>query len=102
MILETLLYAQAQTSPQPQPSPIGAFFPLILIFVIFYFLLIRPQQKQIKKHQEMVASLKKGDKIITSGGIVGTIQKIDGDEIVITTENTSLRIRKNSVTSIKK
>jgi len=100
MIPETLLYAQAQTQAQPQPSPIGAFFPLILIFVIFYFLLIRPQQKQMKKHQQMVASLKKGDKVITSGGIVGTIQKIDGDEIVITTENANLRVRRNSVTSV--
>jgi preprotein translocase subunit YajC len=57
-------------------NPIGAFLPLILIFVIFYFLLIRPQQKRQKKHQEMLAALKAGDEIITSGGIHGKIDKV--------------------------
>ena len=55
---------------------IGQFIPLILIFVIFYFFLIRPQQKKVKEHKLMVENLKRGDKIITSGGIVGTIERI--------------------------
>ncbi len=58
------------------------FIPLILIFVIFYFFLIRPQQKKIKDHKQMVASLKRGDQVITSGGIVGKIEKIHGDDKV--------------------
>jgi preprotein translocase subunit YajC len=55
----------------------GGFIPIILMFVIFYFLLIRPQQKRQKEHRSMVASLKKGDRIITSGGLHGRITGID-------------------------
>ena len=57
-------------------SGIGQFIPLILIFVIFYFFLIRPQQKKAKDHKVMVANLKRGDKVVTSGGIVGTVERI--------------------------
>lgn len=60
-----------------QAGGFTAFVPLILMFVIFYFLLIRPQQKKAKEHQNMVSSLKKGDRIITSGGIHGTIVSLD-------------------------
>ena len=55
---------------------IGAFLPLILIFGIFYILLIRPQQKKVKQHRDMLNNLRRGDKIITSGGIIGTINKV--------------------------
>ena len=67
-------------------SGIGQFIPLILIFVIFYFFLIRPQQKKAKEHKQMVQNLKRGDQIITSGGIVGTVERvIDNDraEVII-------------------
>ena len=63
---------------------IGQFIPLILIFVIFYFFLIRPQQKKVKEHRAMVEGLKKGDKIVTSGGITGTITRvIDNDKVEV-------------------
>tara|TARA_X000001036_G_scaffold305053_1_gene283974 strand:- start:934 stop:1221 length:288 start_codon:yes stop_codon:yes gene_type:complete len=61
---------------------IGQFIPLILIFVIFYFFLIRPQQKKVKDHKIMVENLKRGDKVITTGGIVGTIDRIIDNEKV--------------------
>jgi preprotein translocase, YajC subunit len=61
---------------------IGQFIPLILIFVIFYFFLIRPQQKKVKEHKTMVENLKRGDKIVTSGGIVGSIERIIDNEKV--------------------
>ena len=61
---------------------IGQFIPLILIFVIFYFFLIRPQQKKVKDHKEMVEALKRGDKVITSGGILGTVERIIDNEKV--------------------
>ena len=65
-------------------SGIGQFIPLILIFVIFYFFLIRPQQKKVKEHKAMVESLKRGDKVITSGGITGTVERIiDNDKIEV-------------------
>ncbi|MBW2107348.1 MAG: preprotein translocase subunit YajC [Deltaproteobacteria bacterium] len=62
----------------------GAFVPLILMFVIFYFLLIRPQQKKQKQHREMIANLKKGDRVITSGGLYGRITGIT--DAVVTLE----------------
>ena len=61
---------------------IGQFIPLILIFVIFYFFLIRPQQRKVKEHKAMVESLKKGDKVVTSGGITGTITRVVDNEKV--------------------
>ena len=59
---------------------IAQFIPLILIFVIFYFLLIRPQQKKAKEHKKMVEELKRGDRVITSGGIIGTVERIIDNE----------------------
>ena len=67
-----------------ESSGIGQFIPLILIFVIFYFFLIRPQQKKVKENKAMVESLKKGDKVVTSGGITGTISRvIDNDKVEV-------------------
>ncbi len=63
-------------------SGIGQFIPLILIFVIFYFFLIRPQQKKVKEHKAMVEGLKRGDKVVTSGGITGTITRVVDNEKV--------------------
>ena len=80
------------------------FIPLILIFVIFYFFLIRPQQKRVKDHKAMVASLKRGDEIITSGGILGTIDKVMEDDRVevIIGENTKVQIIRSTITSLLK
>ena len=65
-------------------SGFAQFVPLILIFVIFYFFLIRPQQKKVKEHKAMVESLKRGDKVITSGGITGTVERlIDNDKVEV-------------------
>ena len=65
-------------------SGIGQFIPFILIFVIFYFFLIRPQQKKVKEHKAMVENLKRGDKVVTSGGIVGTVERIiDNDKVEV-------------------
>ena len=70
-------------------SGIGQFIPLILIFVIFYFFLIRPQQKKAKEHKLMVQNLKRGDQVVTSGGIIGTVERVmdnDRAEIMISDE----------------
>ena len=63
-------------------SGIGQFIPLILIFIIFYFFLIRPQQKKAKQHKTMVENFKRGDKIVTTGGIVGSVERIIDNEKV--------------------
>ncbi len=79
-------------------SGIGQFIPLILIFVIFYFFLIRPQQKKVKEHKLMVEILKRGDKVVTSGGIVGTIKRVvDNDKVeVLISENVKVEIIKST------
>ena len=79
-------------------SGIGQFIPLILIFVIFYFFLIRPQQKKVKEHKLMVENLKRGDKVVTSGGIVGTIERIiDNDKVEVEiSENVKVEVIKST------
>ena len=79
-------------------SGIGQFIPLILIFVIFYFFLIRPQQKKVKEHKLMVENLKRGDKVVTSGGIVGSIERvIDNDKVeVVISENVKVEVIKST------
>ena len=85
-----------------QGSGIAQFIPLILIFVIFYFFLIRPQQKKIKDHKFMVSQLKRGDEIITSGGIIGKIEKVsDNDQIeLIIAENVTVTIIRSTVQNL--
>ena len=75
-------------------SGIGQFIPLILIFIIFYFFLIRPQQKKAKEHKLMTENLKRGDQIITSGGIIGTVERVmDNDRAeVIVGDDTKVEI----------
>ena len=81
-----------------ESSGIGQFIPLILIFVIFYFFLIRPQQKKVKDHKLMVDNLKRGDKVVTSGGIVGTIERIiDAEKAeVLISDNVKVEIVKST------
>ena len=81
---------------------IGAFLPLILIFGVFYILLIRPQQKKVKQHSEMLKNLRRGDKIITSGGIIGTINKVaDNRELnVEVSENVEIKIAPGMVADL--
>ena len=83
---------------------IAQFIPLILIFIIFYFFLIRPQQKRVKDHKAMVESLKKGDEVITSGGIIGVVDRVMNDDRieVIIGEETKVQIIKSTITSLLK
>ena len=79
-------------------SGFAQFIPLILIFVIFYFFLIRPQQKKVKDHKLMVDGLKRGDKVITTGGIVGTVERIiDNEKVEVNiSENVNVEIYRAS------
>jgi len=83
---------------------IAQFIPLILIFIIFYFFLIRPQQKRVKDHKVMVESLKRGDEVITSGGIIGVVERVmEDDRIEITiSENTKVQVIRSTITSLLK
>ena len=82
-------------------SGFAQFIPLILIFVIFYFFLIRPQQKRVKEHKEMVKNLKRGDEVITSGGIIGKVDRVFEDdrlELEIS-EGVKVQVIRNTVQS---
>ena len=85
-------------------SGLAQFIPLILIFVIFYFFLIRPQQKRVKDHKAMVESLKRGDEVITSGGIIGIVDRVmEDDRIEVTIgEGTKVQIIRSTITSLLK
>ena len=78
------------------------FIPLILIFVIFYFFLIRPQQKKVKEHKLMVSALKRGDEVVTSGGIVGKIERVLGDDKVdiLISENVTVQVVQSTIQSL--
>ena len=78
-------YAFAQSSAQP--SMVASFIPLILIFLIFYFLLIRPQQKKQKEHRKLLDSIQRGDEILTSGGFVGKVTNTDGEKLSVDIAN---------------
>ena len=83
-------------------SGFAQFIPLILIFVIFYFFLIRPQQKKVKDHKLMVQALKRGDEVITSGGIVGRVERIIGDDKVdiSISENVTVQVVQSTIQSL--
>ena len=80
-------------------SGFAQFIPLILIFAIFYFFLIRPQQKKVKDHKLMVAALKRGDEVVTSGGIVGKIERVLGDDKVdvLISENVTVQVVQSTI-----
>ena len=80
---------------------ITSFIPLVLIFVIFYFFLIRPQQKKVKAHKLMVENLKRGDKVITSGGIVGSIERIIDDDKVEVSISDNVKVEVIRATGIQ-
>ena len=83
-------------------SGFAQFVPLILIFVIFYFFLIRPQQKKVKEHKLMVSALKRGDEVVTSGGIVGRVERILGDDKVdiLISENVTVQVVQSTIQSL--
>jgi preprotein translocase subunit YajC len=97
----TPAYAQAAGGAG---SAIASFVPLILIFAIMYFLLIRPQQKKLKEHQAMVAALRRGDQVVTQGGLIGKVTKVKEDgsneiEVEIA-DNVKVRVVKTTVAQV--
>ena len=87
--------AWAQAAPGSTASTLGTILPLVLIFVVFYFLLIRPQTKRAKEHREMVGKLTAGDEVVTNGGILGRITEV-GEHFV------TLEIAKNTAISVQR
>jgi preprotein translocase subunit YajC len=93
--------------PSPQGGgqglgALGSLVPLVIIFVIFYFLLIKPQQKRAKEHKKMIESLKKGDKIITSGGLYGVIEAVSTNTVTIkVSENVKVKLGKPYIVALR-
>ncbi|MCM8796803.1 MAG: preprotein translocase subunit YajC [Candidatus Omnitrophica bacterium] len=88
---------------QPTPNPLLQMLPLLLIFLVFYFLLIRPQKQREKERQEMLKSLNKNDEIITSGGIHGTIVNVKEKTVIVRIDdNVKIELEKNCISYVKK
>lgn len=94
-------FAQA-AAPAGGQDMLTSFLPLILIFVVFYFLLIRPQQKRMKAHKELLTALRPKDRVVTSGGIIGTVSKIVSDTEVILeiADNVKVRVVRSTIQDI--
>lgn len=86
-----------------EPNVLVQFLPLILIFVVFYFLLIRPQQKRMKEHRDMLAAIRRGDRIVTGGGIVGTVVKVGPeDELTVEiAEGVRVKVLRSTVSGVQ-
>ena len=96
------LARQAGGAQVARPNMLGALLPFVLVFVIFYLLIIMPQRKKQKKHMEMVENLKPGDRIITTGGIYGSIMGVQKDLIELKiSSNTNIKITKSAVGVIR-
>ena len=89
-------------APQGQGDPLMSFLPLVLIFIVFYFLLIRPQSKKAKEHKQMVEALAKGDEVVTNGGLLGRITKVGENFIELeVAEGTTVRVQRNAVANLR-
>ena len=102
MSLQSMAWAQAAGGGADSSPGLLSLLPFLLIFVVFYFLLIVPQQRRQKKQREMLDALKKGDKIITSSGIWGSITNLDKDTATIQiADNTKIRMQRDHIASIR-
>ncbi len=96
-------YAMGTSGQAADGGGFGAFIPIILMFVIFYFLLIRPQQKKAKTHQEMINNLKKGDSVITSGGIHGVISNLNENTATVEiADKVRIKVTRGSIAALNK
>jgi preprotein translocase subunit YajC len=95
-------FAQSAGGAPGGAGMLTSFLPLILIFVVFYFLLIRPQQKKQKEHKAMLAAVRRGDKIVTAGGIIGTVSKVIGDDelSVEIAEGVKVKVARSMVSTV--
>ncbi len=94
--------AAGAAPPQTVDGVLMQFLPLFLIFGVFYFLLIRPQQKKFEQHKQMVEGIRRGDKVVTAGGILGTVVRADtGDEVLVEiADNVKVRVLKSTITTV--
>jgi len=101
-VAEAMAPAQQGGAPPTAMESMMQFVPLILIFVIFYFLLIRPQQKKAKEHKDMLSAVKKGDKVTTMGGIHGVVDSVSDNTVTLKiAENVKIRLDRGAIAAIR-
>lgn len=111
-MLVSVAHAQDAVATGPVSPPGGTaggfaslmnFLPLFLIFAVFYMLVIRPQQRQVAQHDTMLKGLRRGDRVVTGGGIVGTVHKLEGDDYLIVeiAENVRVKVKRSTITSLE-
>lgn len=111
-LLVSVAHAQDAVATGPVSPPGGAaggfaslmnFLPLFLIFAVFYLLVIRPQQKQLAQHDTMLKALRRGDRVVTGGGIVGTVHRIENDDYLIVeiADNVRVKVKRSTITSLE-
>lgn len=103
LISDSFAQAAEATPATSATAGLSNFIPLILIFLVFYFLLIRPQQKKLKEHQKVLGELKNGDKVQTNAGILGVVRSIDNKENIIDLEiapDVTIKILKHSISNV--
>ncbi|WP_320175879.1 preprotein translocase subunit YajC [Maridesulfovibrio sp.] len=104
MFFADVAHAMGAAGQQAQGGPMGAlgsFLPLILMFAIFYFLLIRPQQKKAKEHKAMLDAIQRGDRVLTAGGIYGRVTAVDGDELTVElAEGMQVKVERSFVSNL--
>ena len=94
--------AYAAGAGNPGGDLISMFLPLVLIMGVFWFLLIRPQQKKMKEHQAMLANLRRGDSVVTSGGLIGKVAKVADDEATVElAEGVKVKVKKNYIAEVR-
>ncbi len=105
-MFEKIAYAapQVASAAGAEPHPLVSFVPFLLLIIIFYFFLIRPQQKRQKELSKMIEDVKKGDKVITSGGLIGTVASIQADFLVLKlgdNDQTKVEVLKSAITGLR-
>jgi preprotein translocase subunit YajC len=104
-IISTILFLAQQTAApaQPQPDLLSTLLPFLFMGVVFYFILIRPQQKKQKQHQQLLANLKTGDRVVTSGGIHGLIANVKETTFLLkVADNVKIEIDKGAISGVEK
>ena len=103
ILLAAAAAAQNAAPTGGSPNPLIQLAPLVFMFVIFYFLLIRPQQQQRKKHMEMVQNVRRGDTVVTQGGVIGKVTKVpEGDEVMVEiADNVVVKVLKATIADVK-
>ena len=104
-MFESIAYAAPAAAQSAEASPIALFFPFILVFAIMYFLIWRPQQKHRRELQNVIENLKKGDRVVTIGGIIGVVTSIQKEYVVIKVgdnEHTKMEVLKSAISGLRK